>query len=453
MTNAAALSAHSDLAGFYARPAVRDRIVDFLGARHASSAVAGYGGGRWLRQPGDGAVSLSWDALATLFDEGADVLRSLGDREGTLLVLDLDYVHPADPAETVREPMRCFALLEPAHHAVLAEFARLGIEPLVLMTLAGYQYLARAPLAGRLHAGLLEAGGASDWAAGSTNPADVRAHRGAGRLLQLVVHRTLRDIARAAPLPVRVADIAPAGGGPFIRLELGAYADGADLQHVRCAFSSDQTPLVTRPGAAVPFVVVLPRGDRGYRDLMALRTDLEAAALYAQSASSCIPDVVDGADGVREYERSTLAAFHREMDHAPAAAEWAHRPSGLGTRSRFRRASERCCAPEPRAPAAAPPADDGARAVERRLASAHHRRAGARALRGAARLGQHLLGAATTARRARSSSCACSARPRPKGSRTAAPSAARPWRITGCVRRTAAGTTWASCSAACASCR
>ena len=57
--------------------------------------------------------------------------------------------------------------------------------------------------------------------------------------------------------------------------------------------------------------------------------DLEAAALYAQSASSCIPDVVDGADGVREYERSTLAAFHREMDHAPAAAEWAHRPSGL----------------------------------------------------------------------------------------------------------------------------
>jgi hypothetical protein len=341
MKIAAGLRAHTDVADFYARAAVRRRIQEFLGARGgdgpAPSAVAGYGGGRWLRQPGEGAVAVPTNALPALFEAGADILRSRADPEGTLLVLDLDYVHPADPAESQREPMRCFEMLEPLHGAVLAALARLGMRPLVLMTLGGYQYIARAPVGGRLYAGLVEAGGAPEWRRASHDPiragrqvaAPQPADRGAGRLLQLVVHRTLRDVGPHAPLPIRLADLPRPAGAAFFRLDASAYADAPELHHVRCAFSADQTPLVTRPGAAIPFVVVLPRGEDSYRDLVPLRTDLERAARYAESACAAIPDLSDGAEWLRQYDCSGLAGFHREMDRAPLTAGWAYRPSGL----------------------------------------------------------------------------------------------------------------------------
>lgn len=341
MTNAAALRAHADLADYYARPVVRQRIDEFCGRHAFGSAgsavdVAGYGGVRWLRQPDDTSVRRPFADVSRLLDEGADVSRSLADRDGTLLVMDLEFVNPADPAEPCRDPERCFERLQPAHRAALAAFARQELRPLVLMTLAGYRYVSRAALGGRLHAGLLQLGGSHPWGAASGPGATQRgaeidreqAHRGASRLLELIAHQALRASLDGC-LPIRLGDVPPAGGHPFARLDIGLYADALENGHVRCAFSSDQTPLVTRPGSSVPFVIVLPCGERHYRELLPLRTDLGAAAWYAESCSGAIPDVADATGWLQEYEGSGLAAFHAEMDHAPATAEWACRPDGL----------------------------------------------------------------------------------------------------------------------------
>jgi hypothetical protein len=341
MTNTAAMRAHADLADYYAQPAVRQRIDEFCMSpfedRFSAVDVAGYGGVRWLRQPDDTPVRRPLDDVFRLLDEGADVLRSLADRAGTLLVMDLDFVNPVDPAEPCREPERCFERLQPAHRALLSAFARHEVRPLVLMTLAGYRYVARAARGGRLHAGLLEVVESRPKPAASDPPATQRgvalemelAHRGAGRLLELVAHQVLSAAPPDGRLPIRLADVPPAGGRPFARLDLGSYADALSNGHVRCPFSSDQTPLVGRPGSSVPFVIVLPGGDRHFSELMPLRTDLAAAAQHAASCSTVIPDVADATGWQREYEGSGLAAFHAEMDHAPESAEWAGRTGGL----------------------------------------------------------------------------------------------------------------------------
>jgi hypothetical protein len=223
---------------------------------------------------------MNWYNRHQLTDERANERTSVAVPDGTLLALDLDYVHPADPAEPQREPWRVVDPLEAAHDAVCAAFARVGVTPLALLTPAGYRYLLRAPLGSRFHAGLEDAGRGPAWGrpAGSLT-VEQRAHRGAGRLLQLVAQRALCDVAPAGAVPVRLADLPPPGGGPFLRLDLSAYAERPEHHHER----------------------------------------------HAESAGAVIPAVVDGAQWLREYDGSALAAFQREMDGAPESTEQALR--------------------------------------------------------------------------------------------------------------------------------
>lgn len=202
---------------------------------------------------------------------------------GTVLKLDVDYVHPADPAEAERQPRRCFDLLEPAHRGVITAFARLGVEPLVLPTRAGYRYRARAARGTPLHEGLVRAGRAPEWGSRARGLAletgDEQAHRGAGRYLQLVVHDVLREAPRGASVPVRLGDLPTPGAGPCIRLDLDAYADGLGRHRM------------SEP---------------------------------EEAGSAVIPDVT-GKDWLRAYEWSGLAAFHERMDRAPESLEWVQR--------------------------------------------------------------------------------------------------------------------------------
>jgi hypothetical protein len=337
MTMAGDLRAHADLADYYERPAVRARIAEFFGVRPDGSAsatgAAEYGGVRWVHGPEDAPQPRSVSDLAAIQSEGADVLRTLSDDRGTLLVLDVDFVHPSDPAEPWREPARCFARIRHAHEAALEAFARHGVVPLVLLNVAGYRYLARLRSDAPLYRALAVLGAGDGWAATTCRRDEgsdaAAAHRGAGRLVEFLAHEVVRAARAAGPLPVSLGDVPPAGPDAFVRVDPCAYADAPEAVHLRSAFSSDQNALVRRPGAPVPFVIVLPSGGQDAAELLATRIDLARAASYAETARAAIPDVREESHLLRAYERSALAAFHAEMDHAPLAADWARSPAGL----------------------------------------------------------------------------------------------------------------------------
>jgi hypothetical protein len=330
MTIAAGHPAHAALADFYARAAVRARLAEFL---RGSGTAAAYGGARWLHGAEDAPVVQAMDRVPSILDEGADLFRGAADDGGTLLLLDVDFVHPADPGEASRDPGRCFRRLEAAHRAARGVFADHGIVPLVVMTATGYRYVARAAVGGRLHEGMAALGASDHWTPPANGSAEARraeeAHRGAGRLVEFLAHRVVHEARVTSELPVALADVPPAGADPFVRVDPSAYADRAADLLLRSAFSSDQTALVTRPGSTTPFVVVLPCGDAGLDDLLALRTDLEAAASYAARVSVAIPDVPEACTILRDHDHSGLAAFQAELDHSPVAADWVPAAPGI----------------------------------------------------------------------------------------------------------------------------
>ncbi len=315
---------HAELSRYYGSPAVRARIDEFCGAPGPGAPpsarhLAGYGGTRWLHEPEGGPARRPLAALSQLLDQGADVYRSLADREGTLLAFDLLYAHPSDPYEPYREPARCFERLEGVHREVLAALARRGVTPLVLMGGRGYHYVSRAPAGSDLHRALRSLGARP----GRSSDAQ-RAHDGAGRLLELLLHEVMRSASASSSVPLRLAEVPPPGGGPFACLDLAAYADDVADRAVRCAFSSDQKALLTRPGCASACVFVLPIGERPYGELLAVRTDPHAASRWAEAVPAAIPDVAEAPGWLRDYSGSGLAFFHAEFDAAGEAGTLTH---------------------------------------------------------------------------------------------------------------------------------
>jgi hypothetical protein len=251
--------------------------------------------------------------------------RSLADRKGVLLQLDVDYTNPADPSEPYRDPAACFARVEPVYESVEQVFNRYGARPLTVMTGRGYHFTLRAPSGSPLHSDLAAIGvpPASlreryERLAAPDAPAMGRAHDGAGRLLEHLAHEVLRRLRGRCPIPVTLADVAPAGGGPFVCLDLTAYGDPLFERYARCAFSGNQKAALTGAAPSRPFVVNLPRErGEGVDDLLRDREDLERATHRARRLPARIPDAPDARACIEDYRRSGLARFHRKFDAGP----------------------------------------------------------------------------------------------------------------------------------------
>jgi hypothetical protein len=323
------------IAEYYRSPDVRERIAEYCGDRGAGMSawdLAGFGGREDLSEAEGAPVPCrAWDHRR-LFEQGADVSRSMGDRDGTLLHLDVDYSHPADPDEPYREPEVCFRLLEPVYRAVSAAFERRGVRPLALVTGRGYHFVARAVRGSRLQKTLAGLGRitpavrARADAMGEALPhatALCEAHDGAGRLLEDLCHEVVADAAARALVPVAIADLPPPGSGRFACLDLSAYGDPLFARHVRCAFSSNQKARVKRSEGR-PFVLIVPRTDLPIEVLLRIRQEPRLAAALAAGRSVRIPDVTDAPRWVRAYAASALARFHEAFDAGPHAepATW-----------------------------------------------------------------------------------------------------------------------------------
>jgi hypothetical protein len=329
------------IASYYRSPDVRARMAEYCGGRpdepeaFAAWSIAGYGGRRGLHEQDGAPVAVGNSMWATLLDDGADVCRSLADRNGALLQLDVDYTNPADRGEAYRDPATCFARVEAVYRAVGGIFAGFGIGPLVLMTGRGYHFTLRAPTGSRFHSDLVGLGSPpaslcrryEALASPAGAPAMGRAHDGAGRLLEHLGHEVLRRLEGRSPIPVTLGDVAPPGGGPFVCLDLTAYADPLFVRYGRCAFSANQKASVAGLAPSRPFVLALPReAGAGIDDLLRDREDPDRAASRARFAQARIPDVPDGGGWVEEYARGALARFHRAFDAGPEVPRecWPH---------------------------------------------------------------------------------------------------------------------------------
>ena len=323
-----------DISAFYRSPAVQGRIAEYCGGITESPEsftccrVAGFGGRDRLTEAEGAPVARENARWPTLLADGADVCRALADRGGTLLQLDVDYVDPQDPGAPYRHPARTFARLEPVYRALRALLAEHDVPNRALVTGRGYHLTARAPFGSPFQAALVGIARLSDSLvarygdhAQSERSAGLMGwgHEGAGRLLEDLAHRALHLLRGKTDVPVTLADVPPLDGGPFICLDLTAYADPVFERHARCAFSANQRSAMIHAAPERPFVIVLPRDDQPVSEILGQREDPDRAAELAKDAEVAIPDVVDGSAWVDEYLRGPVGRFHAEFDRGPQA--------------------------------------------------------------------------------------------------------------------------------------
>jgi hypothetical protein len=159
-----AAGTHEAIAAYYRRPAVRRRIAAYCGGKahfpagFSAVGLAGYGGAGSLHAADMAPVAAAKADFGRLLDDGADVCRSMGDRRGALIQLDIDYVNPSDPAEIYRDPEACFGRIEPVYRAVRDALSAFGVPALELMTGRGYHFTTRAPVGSLLYSELVALG-------------------------------------------------------------------------------------------------------------------------------------------------------------------------------------------------------------------------------------------------------------------------------------------------------
>ena len=324
---------------YYRSAAVRARIAEYCGGhpdRPSSFScwrLGGYGGLRGLGEPDGGPTPCPNTDIERLFEEGADVCRSLADLRGTLLQLDVDYVDPRDPGEPYRRPEVVLRRLAPVRLVLGEILAGHGISPCVVLTGRGYHLTMRAPLGSPFQSSLAEIGEIGESMAAKLPRYGLepelaqrlaRAHEGAGLVLQHIVHRALHLLRGQTEVETTLADLPPAGGEPFICLDLTAYADPLFERSSRCAFSANQKAGVQGAAVERPFVITLPCNGETIPQLLDLRENGFGAEAWAETARTAIPDVGDAPELLEEYRLGAVGRFQVEFHRGPkvAPAQW-----------------------------------------------------------------------------------------------------------------------------------
>ncbi|MBI3047650.1 MAG: hypothetical protein HYY76_05005 [Acidobacteria bacterium] len=338
------------LAEYYGRPAVRARIREYCGfdSGHSATSVflsAALPGApipnRWTLHP-----RFPTRDLDELLDRGADIFRSLWDRDSLLVCFDVDCLNADRLGHPFARPAEVFRKLEPTYQAVCGLLVQHGLSLLPVMTGRGYQFIGRVPLESAIvhHVAAL-APGVPDWHAmrdrrlprwidDRMSSLQARAYVGTGLLLEHLAHQVMRRAAGASPIPLVLNGTNVGAGGEgreAVSLDLSFAGDPLDVRHVRVTFGGYQLhrfrPDLYGPDvAALEPLVAVPRGSRTLDEMLHGYRSPAGAGLLAESSDARIPDVTEGLTALAaDYEPSSLARFHRDFHaiepHGPAA--WA----------------------------------------------------------------------------------------------------------------------------------
>lgn len=319
---------------YYGHPAVRERILEFLGRSFANGATAVYVCGTDGTSDPCAVDPMSVGRLDELLRQGVEIGRSLWDRKYLIADLDIDYENFNSASEAYINPDRTFRILQPVLDATINMLQAAGIKPLHLTggrghhfvwaisrTSPAFDYLARlgtvAPTLMEMYAKCADDFGEV------VSPSLARAFTGLGMLLEFVAHRTLQMASSSCPVPVELTSVEV---GPIndrreiVSLDISEYGDPLHLRHIRVPFSVYLKPnrLVWCLGEEgvrrlLP-IFEIPAQETSINEALRARTDPESALKIAVQSDCSIPDASEATLSLlHEYVKSDLADFHRRF--------------------------------------------------------------------------------------------------------------------------------------------
>ena len=232
---------------YYRTPAVRSRILEFLGGDTPAEATCEFitadGIGQPVRAP------RSPTELFERLEEGLDICRSLWDRESLIAHLDIEYVNFDFAAEAYLDPARTFLMQEPVARAIRRVLDYHGIEPLHVLSGRGHHFAWRIERTSTVFKTLAEMGRKAF--IGDPCPSSPRdgqdyamlAHAFAGLgLVMEFLGRVVIELARAEseiPIELTAVEVGPSGRGrEMISIDLSEYGDPLHTRTVRVPFSA-----------------------------------------------------------------------------------------------------------------------------------------------------------------------------------------------------------------------
>jgi hypothetical protein len=324
-------STTTDMPSVYADPAVRDRLIEFLGGDTLDHATAVYitqsDGCQYdrhlLRRP---------DELDHFLTSELDIARSLADSSSVLLHLDMEYVNFDSPDEAYLNSSRAFALQEPTVRVIKNLLTQWSIKPLHLITGQGHHFVWRisreSELAGRI-ATLCPAPELLDACEQRVPPAfsaaiDRDAHRafaGLSLLMEYVAHR-VKEL--ATPLSKVPVEITAVHVGPcstkqreIISIDISEYGDPLHTRMVRIPFTNYLKPWVNGLARSlglegrISAFRAIPMDEMDIAQALEVRhVDADVRDLALRAPAS-IPEQMEGTTRLmEEYLASPLRQFH-----------------------------------------------------------------------------------------------------------------------------------------------
>ncbi|MDB6139230.1 MAG: hypothetical protein JWO94_2302 [Verrucomicrobiaceae bacterium] len=316
---------------FYSHPAVRQRLIEFLGGETLDRATAVYithsdGCGfkkTDLRPP----VEIDW-----FFERDLDVARSLADSASLLLHLDVEYVNFDSPVEAFIDPWRTFDLQEPVVKVIESLLLEWGIRPLHIITGQGHHFVWRISRASAVARRITELSPAPERvdACQERMPALLKgridresqsAFTGLSLISQFIAHRTKELAAPLCELPVEITAVHVGPGAScrreIISIDISEYGDPLQTRMIRAPFTKYLKPWVTglahRLGVAdqIPVFPAIPLHEMDIRQALVTRQIKPEVCELARRACVRIPDEPEGTQHlVDSYLASRLRRFH-----------------------------------------------------------------------------------------------------------------------------------------------
>ena len=328
------------IASYYKIPAVRRRMLEFLGGSSPEQVSAVYLSRCDLPTPADFRPQPP-TSLDRFLAQSLDVGRSLWDRHYLVIHLDLEYVNFDFPAEPYLDPQRTFAVQQPMVDAVIALLAGFGLRPLHLLSGRGHHFVWQVPWASEVFSALADLVALPPHLAAIYQVAHLpfgepvaleqgRAFAGLALVIEYLAHLIKERAAAVSPLPVELTAVTVGPqqrGREMISVDISEYADPLHLRMIRLPFSVYLKPwqkngiMNQATQDRIPVMFAVPAAGADPERAVAAMRDAVLAADLAATADTRIPVQTDGtARLLAAYRASALAEFHRRFyaaEHDP----------------------------------------------------------------------------------------------------------------------------------------
>jgi len=319
------------MSSFYSDPAVRQRLVEFLGGETLETATALYlthsDGCHFQRSELHPPAGLAW-----FLERDLDIARSLADRESLLLHLDVEYVNFDAPGEAFLDPWRVFELQEPVVRGIERLLLGWGISPLHMITGQGHHFVWRVRCEHELVAQLRKLCPAPELVdrcmerVGPGVAAGLRREQQEGfsalaLLMEFVAHQIKVETARRSLIPVEITavqvDRGVSGRREMISIDISEYGDPLHTRMVRMPFTNYLKPWLS--GLAQSLGIekelarfrTIPLHEMDVQQAVGFRQDEAAVLDLARRAGTRIPLQEEGTANLLEaYLASDLRRFH-----------------------------------------------------------------------------------------------------------------------------------------------